>query len=141
MKRCRGLGDDPPTSSRAPVSIAVMAEVHPSEPEVSARWQRGWGRAGALSLASAYVLLCLVPLFYGVLAFDVRCGDDCGDGAGWTENGQAWQWVPAGFLGIGIFVVAAVLWFSVVARRRPLARMALAASAGCWIGIGLLALS
>lgn len=104
-----------------------------------ARWQRGAGWALAIGLAALYALVSLIPLFYGVLAFEVRCGDDCGDGQGWGEDGDAWQWVPAGLLGVGIFAAAAALLVAVLGRSSFLSRRAALASVGCWLGLALLA--
>ena len=104
-------------------------------------WRHGAGRAVAVALCSLYLVICLVPLFYGILAFEVRCGDDCGQGSGWTQDGQAWQWIPFGFIGIGTFLAAAVLLVAVVARSERLSRRALVASAACVLGLATLNLT
>lgn len=104
-------------------------------------WQRGTGWAAVIVVCSLYALACLVPLFYGILAFEVKCGDDCGNGPSWTEDAEAWQWIPMGLLGVGVFVAALLLLAGVVMRAGGLARGALAANAVCWLGLVGLALT
>lgn len=117
----------------------MVAPEERTAPERRARWQRGAGRALAIGLAGVYVLVSLIPLFYGVLAFEVRCGDDCGDGSGWMENGDAWQWDPLALLGVAVFIAAVVLAVAVVARAGRLGRRAAVASGACWVGLSALA--
>jgi hypothetical protein len=118
----------------------VVAAEERTAPERRARWQRGAGWALAIGLAALYALVSLIPLFYGVLAFEVRCGDDCGDGSGWMEDGDAWQWVPFGMLGLGAFVLALALLVALVTKaERAVPRVAVA-NLGCGVLLGLLVL-
>jgi hypothetical protein len=97
------------------------------------------GRAIPIALSVLWTLVSTIPLFLGVLAVDVRCGDSCG-GAGWRKDPDAWQWIPLSILGIGAFASAIVLSGALIAGSTRIAARALLICAACWAGVGLLEL-
>jgi hypothetical protein len=63
----------------------------------------------------------LVGLLWGL---GLKCDESCGDGSGWQDNPDAWQWYALAVAGVDIFAIGVAFVFLVWRGRASWAALA-----------------